>query len=559
MIFNNCGLKKVNKFLWILILFTVAFNIIFLMRYNFEADSAFYVLLAQEQIRTGSLFPEGVYYSTGLFILTPNLLVIPFLFLTENLVLARQSAILLLWVFVYIILYKVFNTKKEKDLEGFVIASVLFSVFYVNASVVSMHFYQGAYVGYLLFLFLFLAMMNRIITENNFGKINLAGLLLLYILANLGDIRNLLIWGIPGFIAYFLYNVLKSRWNFSFIRNLLEELKLLEILLLGILLGFIVFKFMARMYGNDGSTSYMVVLAAKDYGKSFFFFFTGLFGLYGNSSESFLFSFNGIMKFINFFVMIMLNFFIPVFAIKNYYKIKQESSRFLIIFSLISTFIYFIVIFLTGGAIVEERYLIHIYNNNIVLFAVIGSHILKNQLKNHLSLGVFCIIFYVLLSNIFYFYNQKDSLLYQKFGAFAEGIEGVTDFLEHRGLKYGYGTFRNAEGYSILSNNKVTIRGILFDQGKLMPFNWLTVNRFYNPNEYIGNSFLMLADDEIKLWFPTGISSMGLGQPVETIKYKKYTIFVYDYNISSKFVKGKKVYWLIRGDKNNSGTYISNE
>ena len=163
------------------------------------------------------------------------------------------------------------------------------------------------------------------------------------------------------------------------------------------------------------------------------------------------------------------------------------------------------------------------------------------------------------MSNIFYFYNQKDSLLYQKFGAFAEGIEGVTDFLEHRGLKYGYGTFRNAEGYSILSNNKVTIRGILFDQGKLMPFNWLTVNRFYNPNEYIGNSFLMLADDEIKLWFPTGISSMGLGQPVETIKYKKYTIFVYDYNISSKFVKGKKVYWLIRGDKNNSGTYISNE
>ena len=61
---NHCRLKRINEIIWILILLTVAFNIIFLMRYNFEADSAFYVLLAQEQIRTGSLFPEWVFYST---------------------------------------------------------------------------------------------------------------------------------------------------------------------------------------------------------------------------------------------------------------------------------------------------------------------------------------------------------------------------------------------------------------------------------------------------------------------------------------------------------------
>ena len=80
---DNMKFKKLNSFLWVLILLTVAVNIIFLMRYNFEADSAFYVTLAQEQIRTGSLFPEGMHYSTGLFVLTPNLLVIPFLFLTN--------------------------------------------------------------------------------------------------------------------------------------------------------------------------------------------------------------------------------------------------------------------------------------------------------------------------------------------------------------------------------------------------------------------------------------------------------------------------------------------
>lgn len=122
-------LNKINQSLWILILLTVAFNIVFMMQYNFETDSAFYVTLAQEQIRTRSLFPDGMYYSTGLFVLTPNLLVIPFLFLTDNLVLARQSAILLLWCFVYFVLYKLFVTKKEKNLVGFILASSLFLSF----------------------------------------------------------------------------------------------------------------------------------------------------------------------------------------------------------------------------------------------------------------------------------------------------------------------------------------------------------------------------------------------------------------------------------------------
>ena len=65
-------LNKINQSLWILILLTVAFNILFLMQFNFDTDSAFIVTLAQEQIRTRSLFPDGMYYSTKLFVLTPS-------------------------------------------------------------------------------------------------------------------------------------------------------------------------------------------------------------------------------------------------------------------------------------------------------------------------------------------------------------------------------------------------------------------------------------------------------------------------------------------------------
>ena len=550
---NN--LKNINKILWILILFSVVFNIIFLMRYNFEADSAFYVTLAQEQIRTGSLFPEGVFYSTGMFIVTPNLLVIPFLFVTDNLVLARQLAILLLWILIYFILYKVFVVNGERDIIGFVLASSLFSILYVDASVVSMHFYQGAYVTYVVYLLLFLALMNKIITSNSYMKKSFFGILLLYVVANLGEIRSLLMWGIPGTVAYIIYIYLKNGQNFSTTKSMLRDQKVLRILLDGIMLAFIVGVVVAKMFGTGGSMGFMSVLPAKDFGRSLYAIIAGLFNLYGNSYEASLFSSGGIMKFINFFFAVFINLFLPLFAIKNINKLHWDSSRFIVIFSLVSSFFYLTVIFLTGAAIVEDRYLIPVYNNNVLLFAVMGSFILENHLKKYFSVSLCFVLIYVFLSNFYYLSCQKASFLHQKFGTFAQGVEGITDFLGENGLQYGYATFFNAEEYSVLSDNKVRIRGVLFNEKEIMPYNWLTSSRFYEPDYFIGKTFLMISDAELHKFFPSGISTLNLGEPVDVLKYKTFSIFVYDYNISSKFAKGKKVYYLING--NNSGMFIS--
>lgn len=550
---NHDFFKKINKCLWIIILFTVAINIVFLMRYNFEADSAFYITLAQEQIRTGSLFPEGMFYSTGMFILTPNLLVIPFLFITDNLVLARQLAILLLWMLIYFVLYRVFVLNGERDIIGFVLASSLFSIFYVDASVVSMHFYQGAYVTYIIYQLLFLALMNKMIVSNKFTNKSFLGILLLYCVANLGDIRNLLIWGIPGSVAYVIFISLKNGQQFVATKKMLCNQKILGILLGGIMLGCIVCLVVTKMFDTGGSMGGMSVLPAKDFGRSLYAIITGLFNLYGNSYEASLFSSEGVMKFINFCFAVFINMFLPLFAIKNLNKLHWESGRFIVIFSLVSTTIYLLVVFFTGAAIVEDRYLIPVYNNNILLFATIGSFVLKNHLKKYLSAGLSFVLLYVFLSNFFYLGCQKASFLYQKFGSFAQGVEGVTTFLESNGLQYGYATFFNAEEYSVLSDNKVRIRGILFNENEIMPYNWLTSSRFYKPDYYSGKTFLMISDAQMEYYFPKGISVLNLGEPIDILKFKKFTIFVYDYNISSRFSKGKKIYYLIRG--NNSNIY----
>lgn len=557
MLHNNKIIDKFNMLLWITILLTVVINILFLARYNFEADSAFYVTLAQEQIRTGSLFPEGMFYSTGMFIVTPNLLVIPFLFITDNLVLARQLAILFLWILIYLIIYRVFVVNGERDIIGFFLASSFFSLFYVEASVVSMHFYQGAYVTYIIYQLLFLALMNKMITSNTHINKSFLGILLLYGVANLGEIRSLLMWGIPGIIAYVIYIYLKNGQKFSSTKISLFDQKILRTLCDGVMLAFIVCVVVTKMFGTGGSMGGMTVLPARDFGRSLYAIITGIFNLYGNSYESSLFSSGGIMKFMNFFFAVFINLLLPLFAIKNIDKLHWESGRFIVVFSLVSSFFYLAVTFLTGAAMVEDRYLIPIYNNNVLLFAAVGSFVLENHLKKYLSACLCFILLYVFVSNFFYLGCQRDSLLHQKFGTFAQGVEGVTDFLEENGLQYGYATFFNAEEYSVLSDNKVRIRGVVFNEKEIMPYNWLTSSRFYDPDCFTGKTFLMISDAEMQRFFPTGILTLNLGEPVGVLKYKTFSIFVYDYNISSKFAKGKKVYYLIRG--NNSGIFLGEE
>ncbi len=538
-------MDKISKALWILILLTVAFNILFLMQFNFETDSAFYVTLAQEQIRTKSLFPDGMYYSTCLFVLTPNLLVIPFLFLTDNLVLARQSAILLLWCFVLFVLYKLFVGGRERNLVGFFFASSLLSVFYVTASTVPLHFHQGAYITYLLYLLLFHLTMNRIVTDNFYNTKYLMALLFLYVGANLGDVRNLLIWGIPGFITYALYIYLKTGRSSS-LKYIMFCNACARTMLIGVLLAFVFYIVMANIYGAAEATREVPLF--NDYGKSFINIINGLFELNGISIARF--SGNGFINYINLYFSVVFIFFVPVIAIKKYNSVKSETCKFIILFSLISSSVYLLVVFFTGTAVAGNKYLIPVYNNNILLFAVMGSYFLNTYTKRYVSLGILCVLVYVLVNNFYYFYCNKDSLLNQEFGDYANGIKGVTDFLIENDLQYGYATFGNSEEYSVLSNNKVRVRGITLDEGKIRPHYWLTSKRFYEPDYYVGKSFLLLTDYQIKNSFTTHVFVKNdLGEPIKVLRFKKYTVFIYDYNIACKFSSGRRLCWLVKGDK----------
>jgi hypothetical protein len=540
---DNNIIKKLNKVLWIVILITVAFNIIFLMRYNFEADSAFYVTLAQEQIRTKSLFPEGMYYSTGLFVLTPNLLVIPFLSVTDNLVLARQLAILTLWVLIYLLIYKLFVIKRNKNITGFIIASSLFSLLYINASIVSMHFYQGAYVSYLFFQLLFLCIINNIITEDAYNKRYYFYITVVYILANLGEIRNLLVWGIPAFLSYILYVFLKIRNDCNIISEHLNNEKHFALILFrSIIVCFLISIVLSKQFNTLGTTGGLSLLPAQDFGKSLLAILVGILNQFGNAYVAKLFSVAGVCRVANVAVAIVVNLIIPIIAVQQYKSFRFESEKFLTLFFMISSSVYLFVVFLTGVSITTDRYLIPVYNNNILLTAVVVSHVLHKYLKTKSFVIVTGILVYVFMTNLVFLGSQKNSLLSHSYGHFAEGIAGVHEFLESKGLVYGYATFENAEEYSVLSNNRVRIRSVFFMDGEIYSYNWLTAKYFYDDSYYKGQTFLMITDKQLGEHFPNGLQKIDLGEPVSVYKFKKFKIFVYDYNIGKKIRRDAKLY-----------------
>lgn len=554
MYIDNIKINKLNKLLWLIILITVAFNTIFLMRYNFEADSAFYITLAQEQIRTKSLFPEGIFYSTGLFVLTPNLLIIPFLSVTENLVLARQLAILLLWIFIYLLTYKLFITKENANKTSFIIASSLFSILYINASVVSMHFYQGAYVSYLFFQLLFLCVINKIVTEDAYNSRNHFYIMIIYVLANLGEIRNLLVWGIPALLAYVLYIFFKTRNDSVLIQgNLKNEKHFVLILFRSIIICFLISIMLSKQFDTFGTTGGISILPAQDFGKSLSSVFVGILNQFGNAYGAKLFSVAGICRVANLVVAIVVNFIIPIIAVTQYKSFRLESEKFLTLFFMSSSVVYLFVVFLTGVSITTDRYLIPIYNNNILLTAIVVGHILHKYLKTKSLTIVAGILVYVCMTNFLFLGSQKNSLLSHSYGYFAEGVVGVHEFLESKGLVYGYATFENAEEYSVLSNNRVRIRSVFFMDGEIYSYNWLTAKYFYDDSYYKGQTFLMITDKQLGEHFPDGLEKLDLGEPVTVYKYKKFTILVYDYNIGRKIRRDAKLYHINQDGKSYMG------
>jgi hypothetical protein len=124
-------------------------------------------------------------------------------------------------------------------------------------------------------------------------------------------------------------------------------------------------------------------------------------------------------------------------------------------------------------------------------------------------------------------------------------LEGLKDFLLKNGLHYGYARFWNAGVLSVLSDEKLLVRQVVFDQGMPKPDRWLSSNRWYRPEAWQGETFLLLAprnvdmdeDPEEQDFIDWDLMERYHCKPVRNLSYEEFRIFVFQHN-PAKYLPG---------------------
>ncbi|TFW19767.1 hypothetical protein [Duganella callida] len=113
--------------------------------------------------------------------------------------------------------------------------------------------------------------------------------------------------------------------------------------------------------------------------------------------------------------------------------------------------------------------------------------------------------------------------------------QDVVNFLRDQGLRYGYATFWNANKLTVLSAGAVKVRPVTVEGGIPLPMRKLSSNRWYRPEAWQGETFVMLLDEELKALDQPRMAALA-GAP-RVLRFRNLTVLVYPANIASVLPK----------------------
>ena len=491
-------------------LFASACGIVFLFtKAFFHSDSAFYVQLAVEQMKSGKLFPPGMCYSTVLFVRSPNLLLIPILKVVKDWMLARELMVILMWVILFLATLYLFLPAKDRNPAAAIIAFMLMMNPYQTADVANettdMLFFQGAYLTIFFDIVMALGIMHRIILLSGkektaykvFQEVLLAVVLFFPLL---GSVRQDMILTLPLAAAILIFYFLENDQRVS--RVLKNRRCLLTVALIAVVVvaGFVCYRRLSVMYWDESKGSFLKMDKYTGLWHSIGQFVSNLTMIFGNVEGAVFLSFPGLSKFVNYFAALFLVFVIPSVALVRYKQHGNKFTRFLILYSWVSNL-------LVAGVFIAcnqwaPRYLLSIYLNDILLFALLLSEYMKKRERLTAICAGLLIVAYCLFCHVYFWGHYKD-----KIGV--DPSEELVSFLEENDLHYGYASFWNASVNTVLSSGEVQIlptRDYSAEDGKRKAYNpsdyrhWLNCDSWYDPQTHPGKCFVLLRnfaqDDE---------------------------------------------------------------
>tara|TARA_R110002049_G_scaffold40732_5_gene123672 strand:+ start:4138 stop:6123 length:1986 start_codon:yes stop_codon:yes gene_type:complete len=109
----------------------------------------------------------------------------------------------------------------------------------------------------------------------------------------------------------------------------------------------------------------------------------------------------------------------------------------------------------------------------------------------------------------------------------------VARHLADRGLVYGYASYWNAGVVSVFSNESSLVRQIQVVDGLPMPMRWLSSDRWYFPESWQGETFLLLTQAETEAIDWERMSAYG-ASPVSRQVADEFIIHVFDHNLAGR-------------------------
>lgn len=531
------GSRKVVPVAFIAFFSLFAFATIFVfMPFNFNPDSAFYLILAREQLRSGLLFPPGMCYSTELFVVTPGLFMIPLFAVLDNWMLIRSLGICATWIILLYSVVKVFVMRSDEHWLPAVLSVALLCTPFFGSELVDKLFLQGAYLTYCITIAVFLGLAHYICvneaklngkegTSLNNKKLMLlfGGIALVLVVPNLGGIRNILQASIPFILSFFVLHLLNGGTLDTYLANRFNRM-LVVLWIVGTLVALGLYRMLSNMYWASSEQMTMTLGDARAMVEGIGSYITDYLLLYGQGLVTPLISAGGILKSLNCGYAVLSIFVFPIYGLLHLNKFENTFYRYLIVFAWISNLLLMYVSVATGAASLEPRYIIPAYFLNVLVDAACLEEILARRTALELRVVVSFVMVFALLSTGFFWRRtlprMKDDHTHQD----------IVEFLESRELDFGYASFFNSYVNTCFSNGDVEILSFAYhaDESSKDPTNvwrWLTNEKWYDPTYHPGRCFILLRGDE-------RVDNKWYSLAKETLTFEDYTILVFDKNIN---------------------------
>lgn len=509
--------KKITMvfFLGVVIIYQL-YNILYNTKIYITPDMASTVLLANEQINTHQLFPEGFYHSTGVFTVHLNLLIIPFMLFIKDWLLCRELAVIVQTIIgitcIFILFKKIVRNGMWKFCGALATLLILLPMTY---NVTYYGFYEAVYFLNLIFeLIILISFFNLKDSKKTVSAVFLY--LFAIIITNLNNTKVVVHVVIPILLTILLYTFVES--GFSLIKMLASKkwIYAFAFSILGIGIASVLFHFISVKVGLVSTVGGNTFSPLDQIGENILKLINSLLGVYGASGVGAIISFPGIMHAIKLLYALLCLFVVPVYAVVSYKKINNTNIRFMIIYLIISNLltVYMCVFTTVAGGV---RYLLPVYFNNIILL-VLCIQISKEFQKYKLQIWCTAGIFALLVIGVWEVQIRGGNLFGDK-SILADDSSAIVELMEEKEITYGYADFSDAYGNMVLSNGEITMAAFL---GKdLSPYYWLTSEKYYMEENYGGRHCILIKNtadiDEIYYVYADEIVYQG-----------KYILLIYD-------------------------------